>query len=474
MAKECKFEAVDAMKNKSDYICDAFIAGLQNSEIRRKVLESSKTELSEIVSLSQVYEDAKKNAEHFQGPHPASLSCAVSDHQNEDSEPVQAAAATRYTNQNQRCSWCGKERHQKFRCPARSHSCKKCGLVGHYEKVCRSSKKGPSASVYPVLASVPKKEPKCLEPSTFNVGVNGSTVNALFDTGSADNYIHPDAVKSCRLKVIPEAGEVAMADTEQRTQTAGYVLATLTVNGKKYTNSKLTILNHACASIILGIDFLAKHNQVTINYGGEGPPLVAGTDGEASPFSASLGALKVEPPLLFHNLTADCHPIRTKSRRFSIQDRLFIKAEVKRLLSEGIIEKSNSPWRSQVHVTGGGHQKKRMVVDYSRTINRFTLLDAYPLPRIDEMVNTMAQYKIFSTIDMLSAYHQIVIADEDKQYTAFEADGGLYQFCRLPFGVTNGVSVFQREMDSFVEENGLLGTSPYLDYNYMWEGSGRP
>ena len=191
---------------------------------------------------------------------------------------------------------------------------------------------------------------------------------------------------------------------------------------------------------------------MTITYGGDEPPLVA-----------SLGTLKVEPPLLFHNLTADCHPIRTKSRRYSIQDRLFIKVEVQRLLEDGIIEKSHSPWRSQVHVTGGGNQKRRLVVDYSMTVNRFTLLDAYPLPRIDDMVNTMAQYRVFSTVDMKSAYHQISIADTDRPYTAFEADGGLYQFCRLPFGVTNGVSVFQREMDSFVEENELHGTFPYLD-----------
>ena len=109
--------------------------------------------------------------------------------------------------------------------------------------------------------------------------------------------------------------------------------------------------------------------------------------------------------------------------------------------------------------SGGGNQKKRLTVDYSETINRFTLLDAYPLPRINEM----AQYRVFSTIDLKSAYHQITLREEDKPYTAFEADGGLYQFCRVPFGVTNGVAVFQRQMDSFVEENSLSGTFPYLD-----------
>ena len=102
-------------------------------------------------------------------------------------------------------------------------------------------------------------------------------------------------------------------------------------------------------------------------------------------------------------------------------------------------------------------------MDYSETINRFTLLDAYPLPKINDMINNIAQYRFFSTIDLKAAYHQIPLKEADKPFTAFEADGGLYQFCRVPFGVTNGVACFQREMDCFVENNSLKATYPYLD-----------
>ena len=58
--------------------------------------------------------------------------------------------------------------------------------------------------------------------------------------------------------------------------------------------------------------------------------------------------------------------------------------------------------------------KKRMCIVYSRTINKFTQLDAYPLPRIDEITNKIAQYKVFSTIDLKSAYHQVPLSDTDK------------------------------------------------------------
>lgn len=126
-----------------------------------------------------------------------------------------------------------------------------------------------------------------------------------------------------------------------------------------------------------------------------------------------VSTLNTEPPQLFANLTDDCHPIAIKSRKYSRDDLAFISSEVKRLLHDGIIEHSKSPWRAQVVVTKGRNHKKRMVIDYSQTINRFTLLDAFPLPRINDLVNDIAQYRVFSTIDLQSAYHQVPLREEE-------------------------------------------------------------
>jgi len=176
-----------------------------------------------------------------------------------------------------------------------------------------------------------------------------------------------------------------------------------------------------------------------------------------------LTSLHVDPPELFASLTAHCHPVVSKSRRYSLDDRKFIQEETRRLLQEGIIEPSNSPWRARVVVTKDENHRKRLAIDYSETMNRFTLLDGYPLPGIDDMVNKIAQYRVFSSIDLCSAYHQLPITDEDKTYTAFESDGSLYQFTRVPFGVTNSVACFQRIIDAFIEEENLDATFAYLD-----------
>jgi len=119
-------------------------------------------------------------------------------------------------------------------------------------------------------------------------------------------------------------------------------------------------------------------------------------------------------------------------------------------LAADIIKPARSPWRVQVLVVHQG-PKKRLMIDYSTTINRFTLLDAYPLPNIEELVNNVVQARYYSSLDLRSAYHQIPLLEEERFYMAFEAKRELYQYERLPFGVTNGVSAFQRSNDCFIK-----------------------
>jgi len=78
-------------------------------------------------------------------------------------------------------------------------------------------------------------------------------------------------------------------------------------------------------------------------------------------------------------------------------------------------------------------------------------------------VNNVAQVTYYSSLDLRSAYHQIPLLDEERFYTAFEAGGELYQYKRLPLGVTNGVSAFQRSIDCFIKRYQLLKVYAYLD-----------
>ena len=138
-----------------------------------------------------------------------------------------------------------------------------------------------------------------------------------------------------------------------------------------------------------------QHEAVNIHFGGAELPL-------------NLSALKPltisQPPKLFQYMTKNCHPIITKSRRDSIANSRFISVETKRLFSEVITERSNSPWCAEVVVTTNENRKKRMCIDYSQNENKLILLDGYPLPRMQDVNNKVSQYNVFSTLDLKSAY----------------------------------------------------------------------
>ena len=227
----------------------------------------------------------------------------------------------------------------------------------------------------------------------------------------------------------------------------------LTVGGRFYSGFVISILNDLCTDVILGKDFMKKHKEVKFVFDGPEPALNV----------CGLTATNVTPPALFDNLPPDTKPVASKSRRYTPADSKFMQQEVERLLADGIIEPSVSPWRAQVLVHSDDRHKRRMVIDYSQTINRYTELDAYPLPRIDDMVNKIASYTVYSTLDLKSAYHQIPLRNDDKPYTAFEAGGRLHQFTRMPFGVTNGVAGFQRTLDTIIESEELEGVFAYVD-----------
>ena len=159
--------------------------------------------------------------------------------------------------------------------------------------------------------------------------------------------------------------------------------------------------------------------------------------------TGSLNALpkanvKLKCPSLFANLLPDCKPIATKSYRYNSSDQKFINNEIQRWYSEKIIKPNQSPWRAQVLVVkradNGDEVKKRLCIDYSKTMNLYTLLDAYPIPQIDDMVNNLAKYKLFTMFDLKSVYHQIPICESDKPHTAFEACRKILEFNPIHLG----------------------------------------
>ena len=173
--------------------------------------------------------------------------------------------------------------------------------------------------------------------------------------------------RKCNLEIVQSSlSKVTMASMNLSMNVMGACTATIQYGEHELFETKLGVIDNLCADLIIGHDILRKHEKLEINFGGPRAPLKI----------CSVATATIEPPPLFASLSPDCKPVADKSRLYTEADRKFIATEVDKLLHEGIIEESRSPWRAQVLVTGGKHQKKRMVVDYSRTINKYTELDA--------------------------------------------------------------------------------------------------
>ena len=160
--------------------------------------------------------------------------------------------------------------------------------------------------------------------------------------------------------------------------------------------------------------------------------------------------------------TSGSHPIKHAPRRIPPARRQEMEKAVRDLRAQGVIEKSNSPWSSAVVLVKKKDGSTRLCVDY-RALNDVTVKDSYPLPRIDDTLDALAGARWFSTLDLKSGYHQVEVADEDKEKTAFSFGQGLWQFRVMPFGLCNAPATFERLMERVLEDLQWKTALVYLD-----------
>ena len=107
-----------------------------------------------------------------------------------------------------------------------------------------------------------------------------------------------------------------------------------------------------------------------------------------------------------------------------------------------MIRPSDSPWTSSVVLVKKKNDKLHFCVDYWK-LNAITKKNAYPLPRIDEMLNALSGSQWFSTLDLASRYWQVTMHPNDREKTAFVTQYGTYEFNVMPFGLCNAPATFQ-------------------------------
>lgn len=167
--------------------------------------------------------------------------------------------------------------------------------------------------------------------------------------------------------------------------------------------------------------------------------------------------------LISHDIPlTDDVPVRQRYRRLPPSEYDVVKTHINQLLEGQIIRESCSPYASPIVLVKKKDGSLRMCVDY-RQLNSKTRKDAFPLPRIEETLDALTGARWFSTLDLASGYNQVPVTEADKPKTAFCTPFGLFEWNRMPFGLCNAPSTFQRLMERLFGDQRHQSLLLYLD-----------
>ena len=160
--------------------------------------------------------------------------------------------------------------------------------------------------------------------------------------------------------------------------------------------------------------------------------------------------------------TGDATPIKQPPRHVPLAHAAEEKQAIEELKAKGVIRDSLSPWASPIVLVRKKDCGVRPCVDYRR-VNQLVKPDGFPLPRIQDCLDSVAGSNLFSTFDLTRGYFQIPVKEEDIPKTAFVCKYGHFEMTRMPFGLNNSASTFQRTMEMALQGLQWVTCLIYID-----------
>lgn len=324
---------------------------------------------------------------------------------------------------------------------------------------------------------------KCIR-NPFKVSIKpeaGIEHNALLDTGADVSLMNKRMVPAgCKINKNPNL-PILRSASGNNIPIIGKTNINFTYLDKEYKFNPYVTKQNISYSI-LGRDFISENNGILMNILDRcNPPsedftnkknmFPVESDNEAcmreKVFSNFAGMFKTEiDDLNLCNLgkhtikTKTEEPIRQFNFRMPIHLEKVIDEEVQKLIRLGIIRVSESEWNSRVVPITKPDGSLRLCIDF-RPLNNITVKEPYPMPVIDEIIDNLSGSKIFSTIDAKNGYYQIALNDDSIHKTAFTWKRIRYEFLRMPFGLCNAPTTYQKLMDKLLA--GEDDAQVYLD-----------
>ncbi|KAK8681782.1 hypothetical protein V6N13_054184 [Hibiscus sabdariffa] len=407
------------------------------------------------------------------------------------------------------CARCGR-RHME-ECWGNENSCWNCGARGHMRRDCLHPARVGQAPVRPegggpARVYAQREGRNDTDVIAGNFSLQSLSLLSLIDSGSTHSYILSD---HARLLDMPcEVLDVGVNVTSSFGDTVVvrklYRRCPLMVQGYVFPVDMMELSFYGF-DVILGMDWLVEHRarvdfetkRVSLKLADDHEVVIVGENikflsnvvsaleaqrlmddscqaylayvmnpnmGEARPrdirtvrdfpgvFPEKLPGLPPDREVEFVIEThADSAPVSISPYRMAPKELKELKTQLQELLDRGFIRPSTSPWGAPVLFVKKKDESLRMCIDY-RQLNKMTVKNKYPLPRIDDLFDQLRGATVFSKIDLRSGYYQLKVREQDVLKTAFRTRYGHYEFLVMPFGLTNAPAAFMDLMNRVFHE----------------------
>lgn len=453
LSEFCEFGTV-----LDDMLRDRLVCGINDDCIQKRLLAETNLTLAKAVELATSMETASKNVTELQ----QGLVDPVHKMKIQPSGERPTAGG---------CYRCGGTTHNASDCRFMEAVCHTCHKRGHLARKCRMGRQDKQrdnkkigdnrprptyflegdASVEENTYHLFNVKGNKVKPYTVKVDINGQEVDMEIDTGAGVTLVNEETFKM-------------LGGRMQHT----------TVNLRTYTGDKVNVLGEIKAEV----KYNGEHNQLPLLVvQGRAPNLLGRnwlqvinldwrkvfkleTDHQRdldtllskhkAAFETGLGTLAGATVKIY--VEPEAKPKYFKARPLPYALREKVETELTRLETEGIIEPVDfSEWAAPIVPIVKQDKSLRICGDYKVTVNQVSKLDNYPIPKTEDLLAVLGGGDKFTKLDMSQAYQQLRLDENSKKYTTINTHRGLYQYTRLPYGVSSAPGIFQRTMDNLLQ-----------------------